>query len=314
MTVRRMNEADLGEVNRILSQSQAGPIRDPGLPAPKREPQLVASYRDAHEEGAHVAEEDGRIVGFACTRLWGRTGWIGPLAVEQPMQGRGIGSRLLEESINALQGAGVTVLGAEIRADEPRPFGLLAGHGFHPVPPAVVLERSVGEEGVPADAPEAIYFSSLMEAERERFLEDVRRISSSLDADLDYRSEVELVDRHELGDSLLLRDDERALGLAVCHTRPWLEEGEPPTLRVRVLALDENDPFPSLDPLLGVVGVLARESGAERIRLPLPTRAWEGLRIFLERGWRVGPTRVRMTLLGYPERGEASRVHLAAWD
>ena len=116
-----------------------------------------------------------------------------------------------------------------------------------------------------------------------------------------------------MGESILLRREDHPAGLAICHTRPHAQEGDADLLRVSVLALDEPHPYPSLESLLGAVGVLARDARASRVQLPVPSRCWEGLRCLLGMGYRVGPGRVRMTLLGYPERGEAGRINLARW-
>jgi len=177
-----------------------------------------------------------------------------------------------------------------------------------------MLERSLEEAGAVENDIEPVYYSSLLEGDRNQFLEDVRRLSTSLDADLDYGPEVELVEAHRMGDSLLVRDGETPVGLAICHTRPHADEGETNLLRIQTLCVDETHPYPALGSMLGVVGILASEVRASKIRLPLPSRCWEGLRLLSEQGYRVSGSRLRMSLLGYPERGDASRMNLALWS
>jgi len=314
MKQRRMEESDLEAVNRVLSESQAEPhIAGPQAFPPLRSMDLLRMARAACPEAALVVEEKGRVGGFLFARIWGRTGWIGPMGVEAALQGQGLGTCLMEEAVEALKRAGATVIGAEVPPAAPRGIGFLSGMGFRPLTPTLEMERHVEEEGLTGEGLEPVYYSSLLEDDRSVFLEDVRLLSSSLDSDLDYSREVELVEEHGMGDSFLLRREAENIGLAICHTRPHAQEGDPDLLRVSVLALDEAYPFPSLEPLLGVVGLLAKEARASRVLLPVPSRCWEALRSLLALGYHVGPARIRMTLLGYPERGEAGRVNLARW-
>lgn len=315
MTLRRMEPADLETVNRLLSESQAElPLAGQQAWFPLRSINLLEMQLSACPEGALVTEDGGKIVGFLFSRTWGRTGWIGPLGVEASHQGQGLGTALVHEAVESLKRQGATVIGVEVPPDAPRGVGFFAGMGFRPLTPALELERHLEEsEGIAGEGAEPVYYSSLLQDDRETFLEDVRRLSASLDADLDYGHEVRLVEDHSMGESILLRREDRPVGLAICHTRPHAQEGDADLLRLSVLALDEAHPFPSLEPLLGAVGLLARESRASRVQLSVPSRHWESLRALLEMGFRVGPARIRMTLLGYPERGEAGRINLARW-
>jgi len=314
MKQRLMEESDLESVNRVLSETLAEPHAASQLAGPPlRSMDLLRMQRAACPEGALVVEEKGRVAGFLFARVWGRTAWIGPMGVEAALQGQGLGTCLMEEAVEALKRAGATVIGAEVPPAAPRGIGFLSRMGFRPLTPALEMERHVEEEGLTGEGLEPAYFSSLLEDDRRSFLEDVRRLSSSLDSDLDYSREVEMVEEYGMGDSFLLRRESDTIGLAVCHTHPHAQEGDPDLLRVSVLALDEAHPFPSLEPLLGVVGLLAVEARASRVVVPVPSRCWEALRSLLALGYRVGPARIRMTLLGYPERGEAGRVNLARW-
>ena len=314
MSLRKSSETDLDRLIGLFDQLRHGSssAQDP-IEIPRSSRELFALHMAANPDGAIVAEEGNDLQGAAFSCLWGRTGWVGPLGVDPQHQGIGVGSRLLEEVIQSLQGAGATVIGTELPVAEERAVGFLLRRGFRPHPPTLVMEKKVIDEGVPENTPEPTYFSSLMEEKRGEFLDDVRSLSASMDADLDYTAAVEQVDATRMGESLILREAENPVGLAICHTRSYVSEGEPELLRVPVLCLNEASPHPTLDKLLAVVGLLARETRADRIRIPVPGRCWEAVRYLLERGFRVAGTRQRMTLMGYPDRSDASRINLARW-
>lgn len=316
MKLRNARPDDIDSLNELLSAAVAEPdVGEDGGFVPPRSRRLLNLFLAGHPDAAFVLEDGKRIGGLVFGRLWGRTGWIGPLALEPSLRGQGHGGRLLERAEDSLRRAGATVIGTEVPLSHAGALGFFAARGYKPMQPSLDLERRIeGEEGVPGEGGEAAYFSSQEGTDRDRFLEDVRLLSASLDADLDYRPEVELAVEHRMGDSILFRKEGRPVGLAVCHTRPYAEEGEAGIARLTVLALEEGYPYPSLDAVLHVVGLLALEARLRSLVVPLPGRHWEALRALIALGYRAGPVRLRMTLLGYPERGEARRLNLARWS
>ena len=65
----------------------------------------------ASPTGCFVAEVDGRVSGTATTIVYeGRFAWIGMVLVDPDVRGRGIGTRLLEKTIEHLDGLGVPTL------------------------------------------------------------------------------------------------------------------------------------------------------------------------------------------------------------
>jgi GNAT superfamily N-acetyltransferase len=65
----------------------------------------------ASPEGCFVAEREGRVVGTAATIAYeGRFAWIGMVLVDPAARGRGIGTKLLERTIEYLDGRGIPSL------------------------------------------------------------------------------------------------------------------------------------------------------------------------------------------------------------
>ena len=65
----------------------------------------------ASPEGCFVAEREGRVVGTAATIVYeGRFAWIGMVLVDPATRGQGIGTKLLEKTIEYLDGCGIPSL------------------------------------------------------------------------------------------------------------------------------------------------------------------------------------------------------------
>lgn len=90
---RRATTADLGNVHTLLSQS--------GLP--------IDGVSDCIE-GFFVAEAGGSIVGSIGTEKYGSVALLRSAAVSKPLQGRGIGRRLVEELIAEAERQGVSAM------------------------------------------------------------------------------------------------------------------------------------------------------------------------------------------------------------
>jgi putative acetyltransferase len=317
MQIREMEEKDLAAVREICAAVSAGAAEagEGGGTAAWPVERLVMC-RDAHPGGSFVAVDGSTILGGGFCRIWGRTGWVGPVAVDPARQGDGVGTLLLDRLLEELQRRGAAVIGAEISPSASRGIGFLARRAFKPIHAALQLERTLSEgsaAGYEEGAILPVYFSSLVPEERGRFLEDVRLLSASLDQDLDYSGEVQAVDNTEAGESLLFRRGEDPVALAVCLTKPapaGLPEGR---LQVQILALDEGAPYESLDTLLVSLELLAREARLDHVVLPVPGRSWDALQALLERGYRVRQADLRLNLLGFPERGAPGKVNFARW-
>lgn len=312
MQLRAMEPYDLEAVARLCGEGGLGE----GAEGEARATERFAMCREAHPGEAYVVVKGSSLVGAGFCRLWGRTGWVGPMAVEPTHQGEGVGTMLLERLVDELKRGGATVIGAEISPAASHGIGFLAHRGFKPLYATLLLERTLaaGEPpGFEDEAAEPVFYSSILPDERGRFLDDARGLSTAMDADLDYSPEVELVERFGVGESILLRRRDEPVALAVCLTRP--EACGVPTgrLQVQLLALDEMDPFPPLDGMLASIELLAREARLEHVAIPVPGRWWNGLQALLQRGYRVRQADVRLNLLGFPERGTTGKINFARW-
>jgi len=82
-----------------------------------------------------VAELDGRIVAFACNRLYRqrRIGHVANLAVAPPLQGKGIGKLLLEASMQHFRDTGMRYVRIETLAQNEKADRFYRSIGFQEV-------------------------------------------------------------------------------------------------------------------------------------------------------------------------------------
>lgn len=120
LVVRPMAEADLPGVLEIERAS----FSVPWTPATF---QGLLGRPDAH---LRVAEEEGRVVGYAGVWIVLDQAELGDIAVEAGSRGRGIGTRLLEHVFELVRDSGVRELYLEVRVSNDGARRLYERHGF----------------------------------------------------------------------------------------------------------------------------------------------------------------------------------------
>ena len=74
-------------------------------------PELLKYNLASPDAQMFVASEGDRVVGTACSVWFGRTGWLGNVAVEDDVRGQGLGRALSQQSVDRIRQAGAqTVL------------------------------------------------------------------------------------------------------------------------------------------------------------------------------------------------------------
>jgi ribosomal-protein-alanine N-acetyltransferase len=77
---------------------------------------LLYRLRSSYSNTFLVAEIGGRVVGYVIGAVkWLRMGHVLAIAVDPPFQGRGIGSRLMEEVMRRFRNQGVRTVRLEVR-------------------------------------------------------------------------------------------------------------------------------------------------------------------------------------------------------
>jgi GNAT superfamily N-acetyltransferase len=222
ITVRPLEERDLPTADHIMRLAFGTFI---GLPEPAAfmgDASYVRTRWLADPSAAFAAEVNGELVGSNFATDWGSVGFFGPLTIRPDFWDRGVGKRLVEPIMGLFNKWGTKHAGLFTFAHSQKHVGLYQKFGFWPRFLSAIMSKSIEhKEGAPAWT----RFSEVSASEREGVLSACRELTNAIYEGLDVEREIRAVAKQELGDTVLLWDDSRLLGLAVCHGGAGTEAG-----------------------------------------------------------------------------------------
>ncbi len=303
---------DLPALNALFSDAFSERYRRDGMAGVRVPPLNPAIWRFALEgaaEGAMLWRDGlGRIAAFNLAHVSGTEGWMGPLAVREELQGRGLGRTIVRAGIEHLKGAGCRTIGLETMPRTMDNIGFYAGLGFIPAPMTITLTLEAGN----ATDAEPPLLSQMGARERTETIAECAALSGSVRKGCDYSREIALTLRHALGDLLLLRDDAGALGgFALFHDAPLVEGRSREELRVLKLVLADAAQLVRMSELLATH---SRRTGTLRAAIRLQGEYRAAFRTLVARGARVRWTDLRMTLSGFDEPPPERGIALSNWE
>jgi hypothetical protein len=197
--------------------------------------------------------------------------------------------------------------------DSPYNLGLYLRQGFQARFPTLLVLKELGQDAA-MEASLASWASAGAEV-RERWLADLREATGQIRPGLDYSKEISLTAEHDQGETLILLDGSRAVGMG----NVWLagsREGTGGELaNVQVVALhpahtDET----TFRALLDGIEALACRHGKQEVVVPVNSRHAWALEHLLRWGYRVVAARVRMVFKGTDSSPSPDGfVNLARW-
>ena len=289
VTVRPLREDDLREADRIFRLAFGTFV---GLPDPTEfagDSDWIATRWRADPSAAFAAEADGQLAGSIFAINWGSVGFFGPLSVRPDLWDRGIGRRLLEPAMACFDRWGTRHAGLYTFAQSAKHVGLYQRFGFHPrflVAIMTLPPRTVTTEPYTR-------FSAIVPAEREYHLSACRELTDAVFAGLDVTREMRTVAAQQLGDTLLVWEGSRLLGLAVCHVGPGTEAGGG-SCYVKFAAARAGDGAPDrFERLLDAVEAYAASHGAG-VTAGVNVGREDAYRRMLARGYRTAIQGVAM--------------------
>lgn len=158
------------------------------------------------------ASRDGQLVGSAFLSRWGSLAVFGPLTVAPDAWGLGIGSQLLDACLEVSAEWDVTSVGLFTLPESPKHLRLYRKHGFWPGSLTALTEKRLAPR-----AAEAETLGGLDTHARTAAVEGCRAVSSMLCDGLDLTGEVECLANPDIGDVVIVREDGRVAGFALCH-------------------------------------------------------------------------------------------------
>lgn len=253
----------------------------------------------------YAAKSGDKLLGTNYASNWGSIGFFGPLTIHPDYWNRGVGKLLMEPIISLFEHWGTKHAGLYTFAQSAKHVGLYQQFGFMPRYLTAIMSRAVK----PASGQSISLFSSLSGSEKSECLRAVRELTDELYEGLEVTIEIEAVDQQKLGDTVLVWNEARLEGLAVCHCGEGSEAG-PGTCFIKFGAarpgqrVEEN-----FAKLLDDCDALASARGLGNLSAGVNTARVEAYRMMIDQNFRtvnqgVAMHRTREVAdLGYSKRG-----------
>ena len=222
VTVRPMREADLPEADRIFHLAFGTFL---GLPDPMQfwpDRDYVRTRFRADPNAGLSAEVDGELIGSNFATNWGSVGFFGPLTIRPDYWDRGVAKQILEPTMELFSRWGTKHAGLFTFAQSAKHVGLYQKFGFWPRFLTAILSRPVRET---KHNVRWLRYSEFAATEQEKTLRACRELADAVFDGLDVQREIRAVEAQQLGDTVLLTDDSKLAGLAVCHCGMGTEAG-----------------------------------------------------------------------------------------
>jgi hypothetical protein len=146
----------------------------------------------------------------------------------------------------------------------------------------------------------------LSEGDKEQVIEDCRELTNTIYGGLDLAGEIRAIDTQDLGDTLLLWDNARLVGFAVCHVGAGTEAGSGACYIKFGVIRPGNNAGENFERLLDACGALAATLDAQLLTAGANMGRHEAYRALLARGFRTdiqGVTMHRSNDPGYSQPG-----------
>ena len=220
--VRPLQESDLPTADRIMRLAFGTFIGMPEPTAFMGDASYVRTRWLADPSAAFAAEVGGELIGSNFATNWGSVGFFGPLTIRPDFWDRGVGKRLMEPVMESFAKWGTRHAGLFTFAHSQKHVGLYQKFGFWPRFLTAIMSKPVEHT---KGAPRWMRFSEVPAGKRDEILSTCRELTDAIYEGLDVEHEIRAVATQELGDTILLREDDRLVGMAVCHVGPGTEAG-----------------------------------------------------------------------------------------
>jgi len=284
ITVRPLQETELSTADSIMRLAFGTFI---GLPEPMSFMGDAAYVRNrwlANPEAAFAAEAGGEVIGSNFATNWGSVGFFGPLTIRPDFWDRGAGKRLMEPIVELFDKWGTRHAGLFTFPHSQKHIGLYQRFGFWPRFLTAIMSKPVAQI---TSANRWTRFSEVSTAERDDILSAAHEVTDAIYEGLDVADEIRAVAVQNLGDTVLLWDNDRLMALAVCHVGPGTEAGSD----VCYIKFGAVRPAPAAEQhfsdLINACEEMAAAQHVSRLRAGVNTARHEAYRHMLAHGFRT---------------------------
>ena len=301
--IRRMQVEDAETVASLDVQAFSSYWEGAGYDSiPERTKQNILACLNLNPAGCFVADQGG-LVGYIFSRVWGEVGWIGTFGVHPEQQGQGIGKKLISAAVTELKHSGCQVIGLETMPGSAYNIGLYARLGFMPVYPTLSLDKLTS---IPASSPDyALYGQSGDGSD----LDVVSHLSRAAWKYLDLGVEAQNAVSYGWGEILLIGQPE-PWAAAIVRTIPKRQGEVEPFCEVRAMVVPAESRSRFREALQAVEAFAANRNLPE-VYLHINGADHAALQAALSLGYRVSYALLRMQLT--PNEPGPAGVELTRW-
>src|SRR5262249_30356435 len=222
IAIRQLREIDLTDADRVFRLAFGTFI---GLPDPMAfggDADYVRTRWLVDPAAALAAESAGELIGSNFLTNWGSVGFFGPLTIRPDFWDKGVARRLLESTMDVFTPWGTKLAGLFTFAQSTKHVHLYQKFGFWPQFLTVIMTKPVDQN---ITASSWTRFSEMEAHERAGCLKACAELTGAIYEGLNVEREIRAVTEHKLGATVLVWDDSRLAGFAVCHCGAGSEAG-----------------------------------------------------------------------------------------
>jgi GNAT superfamily N-acetyltransferase len=179
----------------------------------------------AWPEAGLALELDGALAAVALMMDWGSVCILGPITVDPEHWDKGLARRLMPSLIELVDRKPFSFTGLFTHPQSPKHIRLYESFGFSMQRITAVMAKPVAPAAGPLDS---VVLSSLGTPARESAIASVRELTDQVFPGLDLGREIRTVAALNIGETIVLEEQDRAAAIAICHhgARSEASEGQ----------------------------------------------------------------------------------------
>lgn len=212
ISIRPLTEDELTEADRIFRLA-FGTFKNDPHPETYGGATTYIKRWYADPNAAFGAFINEKLVGSNFAINWGSFGLFGPLTVHPDFWGRGIAQQLIDAAVKYLNQLKVENIGFFTFSNSPAHLNLYQKFAFYPGFLTTLLSKQIqSKQKLPG-----LRYSQISNLQQQECLHSARELTNTIYQGLDLSKEIQVVEAQNLGDTILLFEEKRLMGLGICH-------------------------------------------------------------------------------------------------
>lgn len=286
ITIRPLEQVDLAAAERIFRLAFGTFL---GLPDPMSfmgDADLIKTRWLASPSAAFGAYSDGEgeLIGSNFAANWGSFGFLGPLTVRPDLWEKGVATRLLQATMEHFEKWGTRQAALFTFPQSAKHIALYQKFGFWPQFLTPVMAKAIGQR---QEGGGWSLHSKTPASEQALSLRQCFELTDAVFPGLDLEREIRALADQRIGDTVLVRERDVVMALAICHIGKGSEAGSGSTY-IKFGAVRPGKDAPAVfNRLLSACEALAAERGTRRLLAGVNMARHQAYRAMIDRGFRT---------------------------